>query len=226
MVLVLGGVAIFVKKCLNPRSISVVNDDHKFNTVWVEISVPNFGMMNLAGYYRPDWVTVSDLCDNMQSFMTKFGHKNCFIGGDMNLNILSMNRETSHVDLINSFGFSISNDKVTRLASGTLLDHAISNFQEKFQIVNSTINNDFSDHSIVLSEIHVSLLNESQTYYKNFTDFELFKLNLIQNLQDEERHSSNVNSYCNFILDSLKTALISSSRSVLVHKRKSFMSLD
>lgn len=127
----------------------------------------------------------------------------------MNLNVLNANNETNQYrNLLNSFGFFISNDKISRPISGTLLDHAITNFHEKFKIVNSTIDNDFSDHNIILSEIHLSSKCESQTYYKKFTDFELFKINLIKNLECEANHSSNVNSYCNFISDSLTTALI------------------
>lgn len=70
--------AIFVKRSLNPRNVSI-NDNSEFNSVWVEISDENFGTFNGAGYYRPDWVVVSDLFNNMQLFMQKFGHKNCFI---------------------------------------------------------------------------------------------------------------------------------------------------
>lgn len=66
-----------------------------------------------------------------------------------------------------------------------------------------------------------SFVDESQTYYKNFTDFELFKLNSLENLQSEdEQHSSEVNSYCSFIIDSLKTALIGSSKDIMYIKGK------
>lgn len=215
-----GGVAIFIKKFLNPRNITINSNDENYNKVWVEISNDSFGIMNIAGYYRPDWVPITDLLDNMQIFIDKFGHKNCFIGGDTNINILDANAKTlQYINLLNSLGFSISNNNVTRWSSGTLLDHAITNFNEKFKIITSTIDTDFSDHSIVMCEIHLPFKTESQTFYKNFTNFELFNINLVESLSEETRYSTDVNSYCNFITKSLNTSIISSTDRILVHKR-------
>lgn len=101
-----------------------------------------------------------------------------------------------------------------------MLDHAIVNFDEKFKIINHTINNDFSDHNIILSEIRLSCKTESKTFTKNITDFESFRQNLIENLSAESNCFLDVDSYCNFIIDSLNTALIGSTESALVHKRR------
>lgn len=215
-----GGVAVFVKKYLKPRNLllSNVND---FNTVWLEISNEQFGIMNIAAYYRPQWVDHLDLLNNLEEFMNKYSNKNCFIGGDMNINIIENNNLTNqYTNLLSSYGFHISNDIRTRYASDTLLDHAITNFSHVFNVINNTIDNDFSDHSIVMSEIYVPLQPESETFIKNYTDFELFRSNLSENLSNENDNSRDVNDLCNFITESLNSALIASSKDVIVHKRK------
>lgn len=215
-----GGVAIFVKKYLQPRSIQTPKDKD-FNAVWVEVSNEKFGVFNVAGYYRPGWVDVNELFTDMESFMNKFGSSNCFVGGDVNIDVLVSNNVTDqYINLLNSFGFSISNDKRTRVKTGTLLDHAVTNFSEKFDIMNSTIDTDFSDHSIVISEVSLPIESEPLTFSKAFTNFELFKMNLIENLAEETSHESDVNSYCNFIIDSLNAATVASTEIINVHKRK------
>jgi len=63
-------------------------------------------------------------------------------------------------------------------------------------------------------------MSESETFIKNYTDFELFRSNLSENLLNKNDNSQDVNELCNFITDSLNSALIASSRDVIVHKRK------
>lgn len=45
-------------------------------------------------------------------------------------------------------GFTVVNEKVTRQASGSLLDHIVTNIERGKMIVN-TMDNDISDHSQV-----------------------------------------------------------------------------
>lgn len=180
-----GGVAVYVKKHLKPKSI-LTSNDKDFDTVWIELFNEKFGKLNIAAYYRSQRVSSNDLLVSMEDYMNRFGNENCFIGGDMNIDVLHTDGISfRYFNLLNSFGFSISNDKRTRCASGTLLDHAITNFSEKFDIMNDTIDNDFSDHSIVATEICVPLEQESEVFRKEYTNFQLFQLNLIQSLTNE-----------------------------------------
>lgn len=131
------------------------------------LSDEKFGIFNVAAYYRPQWVKIDDLLDSMGGFMDEFGENYCFIGGDMNIDFLcDSDVRLRYSDLLNSLGFSVSNDKRTRCRSGTLLDHAITNFPG-----NDTIDNDFSDHSIVLTEVRIPKREESEGCQQGIYEF-------------------------------------------------------
>lgn len=69
------------------------------------------------------------------------------------------------------------------------------------------IANDLSDHSIVISDIYLPIKPEAQTVTKHYTDFELFRMNLIENFSNETNYLSDVNSYSIYITESITTAL-------------------
>lgn len=52
-----------------------------------------------------------------------------------------------YLDLLESFGYCVANDRVTRPTSQTIIDHAVVNFDN---VVNYTIANELSDHNCLL----------------------------------------------------------------------------
>lgn len=154
--------------------------------------------------------------------MTTFNSDNCIIVGDMNIDVFDLNN-FDYTNLIHSYGFEISNSYRTRPISGTLLDHFVINFGHKFSVHNHTIDNDFSDHSMIVSEIDLSASNESKKITKRskFVNFEKFKSNLNSFSIEECYVPDDVNSLCEFLIRAINTSELTSTSNKTVQKRRS-----
>lgn len=103
----------------------------------------------LTVIYMPDPRDFSELLRVLEKIFLMVQGKRHMLVGDFNTNMLSSgpNRE-AYINLLESYGYKVSNTYVTRPASGTLIDHCIVNYDD---INNFTIQNDVSDHNGILT---------------------------------------------------------------------------
>lgn len=151
-----GGVAVYVRNVLESDILECF--DNTFNSLWIKIKLSNGKLINLAAYYRPSWVNLIEFSTNLEMFIDKYDNDDCIIAGDLNLNMLDPNPNNdinTFANLLASYNLKFSNSIRTRKSRMTLLDLFITNLSDKFSITNHTIDNDFSDHSLILSEVNI-----------------------------------------------------------------------
>lgn len=98
------------------------------------------------------------------------------------------------------------------------IDHFVTNFSHKINVDNHTINNDFSDHNSILTEIN--FVSQSEDYqisscidYKRFRDsLQLYLL--------EDYDELDVNNYCDFIIQALNNSENDATEKGNVRKRR------
>lgn len=79
------------------------------------------------------------------------GRRKHVLIGDFNIDLASRTVvSASYSELLRSFGYMVSNDRVTRPASESVIDHVIVNFDG---VINYTVPNGISDHNGVLSTL-------------------------------------------------------------------------
>lgn len=177
--------------------------------------------MYVAGYYRPEWTYTNHFFMHLESFLTKHNSMCCVILGDINVDVFNLNNY-DYINLIRSFDFDVSNIYRTRPISKTLLDHFITNFGYTFSIFNHTIDNDFSDHSIILSEINMHTSNEQNgiTRLSKFIDYAKFKSSFDTFLNEESYVHDDVNSLSEFLIKGINSSELISTSYNVVRKRK------
>lgn len=85
--------------------------------------------------------------------------------------------------------------------------------------MNHTINNDFSDHSLILSEIDYSCeIHDYQV--SSCIDYKRFRERMELFLVEEDCDELDVNSYCNFLIQAFNTAEADATVEQKVKKRK------
>lgn len=212
-----GGLTVYVREGINVELITMF--DESFNSVWVKI-LTDVGPIYIAGYYRPDWSNFSEFSLHLENFLANYNCFHCIILGDMNINVLDP-KNFEYKNLIESYRFLISNGIRTRPASDTLLDHFITNFAHKFKIMNHTIDNDFNDHSLILSEVFITCDEPSKSpLLSKFIDLEKFKSNLNDFLLEETYVPNDVDSICEFLINAFTASEIASTTCKEINRRK------
>lgn len=75
--------------------------------------------------------------------------KRHLILGDFNIDVSKeQGVSVTYLDLLSSYGYSVTNNNVTRPASNSVIDHIVTNYD---QVVNYTIGNRISDHNGILT---------------------------------------------------------------------------
>lgn len=109
--------------------------------------------------------------------------------GDFNVNILaSTTIKSNYLNLLRSFGYDVTNDKVTRPMSNSVIDHVITNF---LLDANYTISNELSDHCSILA--HFMFDNTSLDVSLDYREVKLVNFDQVNELlvSDLYEHSPN-----------------------------------
>lgn len=140
-------------------------------------------------FYMPRIADYPDLLEILERLIQSIPH-GCkhMIMGDFNINVGAIDGVSqAYLDLLATFGYAVTNDKVTFPRSQSIIDHIVTNFD---QVVNYTIGNDFSDHNGVLSVIDGATIGErvdTPSLVRKVIDFPRLKSVLADKFSDTTR---------------------------------------
>lgn len=184
-----GGVSMYVRTSLEHRFVEKVDD--LIYSVTVEVlGRGRNGPLTIVGYYRPpSYRNSSRFLAHLDGVLCAYSDRNCLILGDTNFNLLSDRLSgycnvSNYSSLLQSYGFGLCNDRVTRPIKGTLLDHVLSNFVEELPHASVTIEVDFSDHAGVLTVIPLAGRSAVRRIAKESTDFDELRKKLYLSMDE------------------------------------------
>ena len=218
-----GGLVVYVHERLD----YVVNESLSSAFFYISLTVqlpPNdvATKFNLHAYYRP---SVESNVDGFLDHLAKAidGDKFGMIAGDVNINVLPSARHSSlrrrYESIVASCGYSIGNNRVTRLDSNALLDHAVFACEKHICIHNSTIHHAMSDHSVVISLIPLPISDKYTILTKTNVDYDKVVSELLHLLDGGSvPQTDDVNELYSYFLASFKSSIskFSVTRSVKV----------
>lgn len=202
-----GGVVVYVNDEIsftNPIARAV----HGIENVQFSLELAKDNVIIIDAYYRPPEVPFSRLTEVLSANLAQHpGHKRIVLG-DFNVNLLGYSSMSNqYVDLVESLGFVVVNNEVTRPVSGTLLDHVLKNFQ--CESVHMTF--DFgirTDHNSILSLFNVAKdVSAECECVKRYTNWRAYEIQLSQEVANIQDDDPNVmcNALVNAILDSVSS---------------------
>jgi hypothetical protein len=209
-----GGVIVFIKNSLHVIENSSCSN--QFEKIRLMIEVCGSKICLLAYYRAPSTDAKLFLADLEEEFSSN----NCktILVGDININSQCLNVRCHSEDnvsrqydeLLRSFGFVITNNLPTRLASMKNIDHIAVNFQDTRQIDNFTIETDsnLTDHNIVLTMIKEPIKNSrvQNTISKSKIKYERLKENYID-IKPQAFQSRNPDQVLEAILNALQDSI-------------------
>jgi Reverse transcriptase (RNA-dependent DNA polymerase) len=156
-----GGVIAFVRSTIPAEEVKV--PPAPFEKIHLILSFSNVRFRMLAYYRAPDPNNLSEFFDDLENDLMDSNTKT-FIVGDINISSRNLSVRTTPLNLasrqyqalLDSYGYSISNNLPTRPVSGKTIDHFVSNFPDNYPVENSTVELDkkISDHNIIISSVH------------------------------------------------------------------------
>lgn len=122
-----GGVTIFINENFSFKN-QISRETSGIENVQLTIELQEEEVI-IDSYYRPPGIPVHVLVDVLRdSLGTNVGVKRIVVGDfNVDLNVWSSARD-QYLDTVESSGFMVLNDRVTRLSSGSLVDHVLRNF--------------------------------------------------------------------------------------------------
>lgn len=141
--------------------------------------------------------------------------------GDVNIDVSKLSDCSAaslpikYINVLDTCNFSIGNNIVTRPYSNTIIDHAAFVSPVPLSIFNSTINNSFSDHNIIVSNISLPNLDIDKFTYvtKTFVDYEKVNDRLKEAFQQSSRPDTvDVNLLYDYFLTTLQSAIRDNSK--------------
>lgn len=252
-----GGLAVFVLKKLNfsiINSSEIVSANNSINFIQIKIFSDNDKSLLVSSYYRPpDDSILTDFFNHLESTLSSSNSLHILVG-DINIDTKSSSTKLNdYLNILSSFGFSITNTNITRPSSNSIIDHVAFNYTEHFSIINDTIHNPDSDHNFIVTLVpfsphllpntpkfkqHINYCRLEQllelrfnpTYMGNYDDpnefYNYFLSTLNRTLTEcttQIELKSKPSEICPWMTDGLKTLLNSSKN--LRKKRKKFVSL-
>lgn len=197
-----GGVAMYINQEISFSNPTV---DLKRGIECVEVTLRLIsGPFVVQAYYRPPNVDFCDLIDTLNDGL-RAGRNNCVALGDFNVDLLAQSRRRNHyLDHIETLGFVVMNNVVTRPSSGTLIDHVLKNFQS--ESVNITFELGIrTDHNAILSlfDLEVSPVVKGRKIVRtNWNDFTSRIEQSLSNVQFDDP-----NTMCDFITSEVNSAM-------------------
>lgn len=140
------------------------------------------------------------------------GDINISVNNRANQSLPSDRTSAEYMELLRSFGYSVTNNLPTRSKSGRIIDHVACNFEHAFDITNYTIEFDsnFTDHNIIISLIDLRSWprHENQKITRTSTDFS----ELCKHFPDVTAHVEsleNPDDICDGIVSAIHSAVAS-----------------
>lgn len=126
--------------------------------------------------YMPRVADYQSLLGLLETLFTRIPKgKRHIVMGDFNVDVsVSGTISLAYLDLLTSYGYTVTNDKVTRPSSNSIIDHVVINFDG---VVNNTVANNLSDHSGVFSSFNSALpTGNTQTQHSQRKDVNINRL--------------------------------------------------
>lgn len=150
---------MYVKTNIAIKNYMVI--EHEINAISVEISnLKGLNNLRVVGMYRPPpRANYGAMVSALDSLLFDKRLKNTVVCGDFNINVSpNVNCEASalcadYLNFVAESGLELCNNNVTRPASGTIIDHVLSNMTYSFRHKVDTVINSFSDHNIMIAKI-------------------------------------------------------------------------
>lgn len=169
-----GGISVYIHN--RHKSELADSDNGKVNYIELKLLINgnNANMIKILAIYMPTKLDAADLMLLLESKLAALNRRYIILG-DFNLDMLKPDKVvTDFADLLSSFGFILTNNKVTRIVSSSLIDHVWSTMD--LNVTNATIGTgNLSDHSAILSFINTnidhSLLEDSPEFTRKFINF-------------------------------------------------------
>lgn len=210
-----GGLAVFVKNQLSHKFVKNVYLDG-FHHVHLELDI-NGVCYDVHGLYRPPSYDFVDFHSQLENILSSTnGTRSCLIVGDVNVPVNNNNNNVviKYKILLESYGFVCSNSFATRPISDNILDHFICKLDNVSILRNDTIQNDISDHSIIISSLnmptkkHKVLLAKKIINHRRLeSEFQVF-INNIVDIDDVNTCLGNIISKYNSLLDQCTKTII------------------
>lgn len=143
------------------RTSSTRTSSKEENPVGVEVSnIKGINRLLVVGVYRPpNGRNYGEMIKTIDNLLNGRRVKHTLVCGDLNINVKALNNSTDnglrvkYLNYLSKNGLKLCNGNVTREASGTIIDHILSNMTLEFQHHVDTVKNSFSDHNIVITRI-------------------------------------------------------------------------
>ena len=150
-----GGIAVYVRNGIKCNLLSKCSDI--FYGLWLEIIDFSFEFKKfyIGAYYRPPNSNKNKFLDNLEINLSKYSNFKCCLAGDFNIDILN-DGSNEYKQILDSYNFKIVNNNITRNCSGSIIDHFSINYYYKFKTENITIDNDISDHNLIIHNIYIN----------------------------------------------------------------------
>lgn len=199
-----GGLSIYVSnECKIIRQHIYSN---AINLISIAIDIGNRKVIDVIGFYRPpNNNNLAEFFEVCESIIENQSSNGCYILGDANINTSEQTHtaiKLKYLNLFKSHGFELCNNKATRSASNTTIDHIFTNLTNKRDHSTNTIKCDFSDHNIVITRGKESVDGPEMHTYKSI-DYNKLRTTLDTKLRATHQHSNGVEA----LYDSLSTAI-------------------
>ena len=153
-----GGVLVYVRSNIPVDSTPLPSVS--FERVLLTVNFGGSSFRLLACYRAPEISNLAEFMTEVEAMLMTEDSKTMIVG-DVNIEIPNLSVRTirprassaRYIELLASFGFTVTNLHPTRPTSGKTIDHFATNFYNKLHIHNHTCEIDpkISDHSIVLT---------------------------------------------------------------------------
>lgn len=149
-----GGLVVYYRSNLKCEVIKNVNNN---GCHYICLRLQHAGKsIDLVAIYRPPSYPLIDSFGIIDRIMSELASEHIILAGDMNVpvNITTSTTVQEYLCLLESFNLQITNTFTTRPSSGNILDHMICSNTFAHTLVNETIFNEVSDHSILVSSFN------------------------------------------------------------------------
>lgn len=158
-----GGVIVYIRSNIAAENVCVSSFSSEKVLLNLKFGLSNFRM--IAYYRAPCYKNLPEFIEDLEKELSSTDRKT-FVIGEININSETLSicqpimdaSSRQYSELLESYGYKVTNNLPTRRASGKVIDHFVTNFHDTLQVHNDTIEVDdsLSDHNIVVSTITFS----------------------------------------------------------------------
>lgn len=203
-----GGLSMYINNQYKIVNTQVYQGE--INMVYAEIlNIKNIRKLSVCGIYRPPvYANIKTFMEQTEKMLTKMSTNDAVYAGDINLDVDgNCMHSKEYTDLLKSYGFKICNTNVTRSASNRLIDHIFTNLANRFDHHSDTIEHEFSDHNIIMTNINTNFKNKQKFVEIKKTNYTKFSELENENLNKDSLERMDINNAYNYISETLKDAL-------------------